>query len=211
MKLSDRKSLISHQTWAILDPKESGETTGKSVIDQAKCMDKGKAFLEVFPGTKGHNLEGKISQPEFFQHCLEGAVAIPNDDYFVEHFEQLFSKVREHGETKIRRDRVMHAIKLIRQRLITLANDKQEEYVLRNMFRTFDLDKSGYLTLNELAGLMAKLGVEYEQDLLVAVMRELDTNKTGVIEFEEFYQLPIIHPDQRGSPPAGVLGGWGGR
>uniref|UniRef100_A0A7S3MZI8 EF-hand domain-containing protein n=1 Tax=Strombidium inclinatum TaxID=197538 RepID=A0A7S3MZI8_9SPIT len=193
-RLSERKSSICHQAWSILDPKDSGFTTGKAVIDQAKCMDKGKAFLELFSETKGEKMDGKISQAEFFNQCLEISVVIPNDEYFVQHFEQLFSKVCELGETKIRKDRVMHTVMLIRQRLITLSNDKQEEYVLRNMFRTFDLDQSGSLTLNELAGLMAKLGVEYEHDLLLAVMRELDTNKSGVIEFEEFCQFLIINP-----------------
>jgi len=88
----------------------------------------------------------------------------------------------------------MHVIKLMRHRLTTVSNDRQEEYVLRNIFRTFDVDKSGALTINEMAGLLAKLGVAVSDKELVALMREMDTNKSGVIEFEEFCQFMILDP-----------------
>lgn len=121
-------------------------------------------------------------------------MSIPNDEYYVQFMEKQWTKVKEHGETKINKTQVMHLIKHMRQRLLTLSNDKQEEYVLRNMFRTFDLDQSGAITLNELAGMLAKLNVEYDSDILLAVMRELDTNKSGTIEFEEFCQFLLVDP-----------------
>lgn len=85
-------------------------------------------------------------------------------------------------------------IKLMRHRLTTVSNNGQEEYVLRNTFRTFDLDKSGAVTINEMAGLLAKLGVAVSDKELVALMREMDTNKSGVIEFEEFLQFMVLDP-----------------
>ena len=88
----------------------------------------------------------------------------------------------------------MHIIKLMRHRLTTVANNGQEEYVLRDIFRTFDLDKSGYLTLNEMAGLLAKLGVAVNEKELLALMREMDSNNSGVIEFEEFCQFMVLDP-----------------
>ena len=88
----------------------------------------------------------------------------------------------------------MHIIKLMRHRLTTVANNGQEEYVLRDIFRTFDLDKSGCLTLNEMAGLLAKLGVAVNEKELLALMREMDSNNSGVIEFEEFCQFMVLDP-----------------
>ena len=55
----------------------------------------------------------------------------------------------------------------MRQRLITKANAHQEEYKLRDMFRTFDKDKSGSLSINELAGLLSELGVAVNDNELV--------------------------------------------
>jgi Ca2+-binding EF-hand superfamily protein len=66
--------------------------------------------------------------------------------------------------------------------------------VLRDIFRTFDLDKSGALTINEMAGLLAKLGVAATDKELIALMREMDSNKSGVIEFEEFCQFMVVDP-----------------
>jgi Ca2+-binding EF-hand superfamily protein len=66
--------------------------------------------------------------------------------------------------------------------------------VLRNIFRTFDLDKSGALTINEMAGLLSKLSVSVTEKELLAVMREMDSNKSGVIEFEEFCQFMVLDP-----------------
>ena len=48
---------------------------------------------------------------------------------------------------QINHQQFMHLIGLLRQRLITLANGSQEEYTLRNLFRKFDVDNSGALTL----------------------------------------------------------------
>jgi len=78
--------------------------------------------------------------------------------------------------------------------LTTISNSSQEEYVLRNIFRTYDLDKSGAITLNELAGMMAKLGVDVKENELLAVMRELDSNKSGSLEFEEFCTFMLVDP-----------------
>lgn len=65
---------------------------------------------------------------------------------------------------------------------------------MRDIFRTFDTDKSGCLSINEMAGLLAKLGVACSDKELVALMREMDTNKSGVIEFEEFCQFMVLDP-----------------
>ena len=62
------------------------------------------------------------------------------------------------------------------------------------MFRTFDKDKSGSLSINEVAGLFSQLGVTIKENELVAVMKCLDNNGSGVIEFEEFYNFLVVDP-----------------
>ena len=121
-------------------------------------------------------------------------MTIPNDEYFAKAIESTFKSVQEAGDASIKMNNVMQVIKLMRQRLLTVSNNSQEEYVLRNIFRTFDTDKSGYITLNELAGMLAHLQVYVEDNCLQAVMRELDANKSGTIEFEEFCEFMIINP-----------------
>ena len=66
--------------------------------------------------------------------------------------------------------------------------------MLRNIFRTYDLDNSGAISINELAGLLAYLKVEYEARELKAIMDEIDKNNSGYLEFEEFSQFLLYNP-----------------
>ena len=70
--------------------------------------------------------------------------------------------------------------------MISLSNLNQEEYFLRNIFRKFDVNDNGMLTIEELAGLVSVLGIKINDVDLIAIMRELDCNKKGYLEFEDF-------------------------
>ena len=181
-KMSKRKTDMVEKAWSILDREGKGELTGEQIL-AAKKEDS-----ECFRGM------AKVTVDDFLQHYREVAMQIPNDDYFVQKIESTWKDVVEDIHAPVKRDKVMHIIKLMRHRLTTLANNSQEEYVLREIFRTFDLDKSGYLTLNEMAGLLAKLGVAVNEKELLALMREMDSNNSGVIEFEEFCQFMVLDP-----------------
>ena len=67
------------------------------------------------------------------------ATSNPVDEYFVKLVESVWG-VQESIDGAVQRDRVMHVIKLMRHRLTTISNNNQEEYVLRDIFRTYDVD-----------------------------------------------------------------------
>ncbi len=50
------------------------------------------------------------------------------------------------------------------------------------------------MTIDELAGLESALGIHIKDADLVAIMRELDTNKRGFLEFEDFSHFLLIDP-----------------
>ena len=83
---------------------------------------------------------------------------------------------------------------MVRQRLLTITNKSYEEYTLRGIFKQFDLNNSGTLTLDELAAMLAKLGISVDRKYIIAMLKKLDTNGTGVVEFEEFANLLINDP-----------------
>jgi len=66
--------------------------------------------------------------------------------------------------------------------------------VLREVYRNFDLDGNGVLTVSELAAMLAKLQISVERKYLNALLRKFDRNGNGVIEFEEFCQFLIKDP-----------------
>ena len=188
-----RKVEIVEVAWSVLDPLNSGFCTGKQMLECLANQEE-KSILDKFAGTAGGNQEGKVTKDEFRNYYIEVSTAIPSDDYFVKKLESTWRGVKEVGEVKVDKKLIMTKIAHMRQRLLTLSKGKQEEYILRDIFRSYDVDNSGALSLIELAGLMSKLGVDFTQTQLYAVMRELDVNNSGVIEFEEFCQFLLYNP-----------------
>ncbi|KAL4334449.1 hypothetical protein GQ457_07G011840 [Hibiscus cannabinus] len=62
------------------------------------------------------------------------------------------------------------------------------EQQLRQLFKMFDRDGNGYITAEELAHSMAKLGHVLTAEELTGMIKEADTDGDGMISFEEFSQ-----------------------
>ena len=88
----------------------------------------------------------------------------------------------------------MRLVGLLRQRLITVSNGKQENTKLEQIFRRFDVDQSQDFSIVELAGLCAFVGVTVNDAELQALMNELDTNQSGSIDFDEFRAFMLSDP-----------------
>ena len=50
------------------------------------------------------------------------------------------------------------------------------------------------MTMDEIAAMLASLGISVERRYLTAILNHLDTNKSGGIEFEEFKVFIIYDP-----------------
>lgn len=83
---------------------------------------------------------------------------------------------------------------MMRQRLMVISNSSQDEFVLRKIFKDFDTNNSGSITMDELAAMLSKLGISVERKYISAIIKALDTNKTGMLEFEEFAAFLIYDP-----------------
>ena len=190
-KLSHRQAAVISRVWSKITGTES--TTGAKFVASFASEELGKSLLDNFPGTS-NGKDGLITWADFDSYYRQVAALIPEDNYFEEFIGGQFGE--NHAETtdKITKSHVMHLIALMRQRLLTLAGHSQEEFALRGMFREFDLNNNGAMSIDELGGLTSKLGVSCTEDELVAMFRELDMNGNGMIEFEEFQSLMISDP-----------------
>lgn len=192
--LSARKQKLVDKVWAQLDAEGAGKCKGSDLVACLRDPDGMKEYvLNLFAQTKGGELSGNVSKDEFYEHCKEVSTQCPDDTSYVAKVESVWA-VTEDEDAPLDNIRVMHLLGLMRQRLITKANSQQEEYKLRDMFRRFDKDSSGYLSINEFAGLLAELGVAVKDKELVAMMKALDTSKNGVLEFEEFQNFVVVDP-----------------
>ncbi|CAF0731506.1 unnamed protein product [Adineta steineri] len=67
-------------------------------------------------------------------------------------------------------------------------HERDQEAELRDAFRLFDRDNSGYITINELKQVMLNMGEKLNQEELEDMMREADVNRDGKLDYQEFVQ-----------------------
>jgi len=193
------------KAFSILDKDNSGKITVSDIVKiydvtQNKDFQEGKKsreevlqdFLNNFDGAKGNN-DGVVTEQEFIDYYTDLAMSCPSEEYFVRMMEQTWG-VGEDEESPAYRDKVKHLIQMMRHRLLDISNSSQEEYMLRKIFKDFDTNQSGTLTVDELAAMCAKLGISVERKYLMALLKALDTNKSGMLEFEEFANFLINDP-----------------
>jgi Ca2+-binding EF-hand superfamily protein len=102
--------------------------------------------------------------------------------------------ISEDEQSGVFEDEVRRVIGLIRQRLLTISGESTEEFTLRKLFKDFDTNDSGSITLDELAAMIAKLEISVERKYINGIMKKFDTNNTSMIEFEEFTSVLINDP-----------------
>ena len=65
---------------------------------------------------------------------------------------------------------------------------------MKTIFEEFDVNGNGIITVDELAAMVAKLGISFERRYLQALLRKIDTNNSGAVDFNEFRDLIIVNP-----------------
>jgi hypothetical protein len=64
--------------------------------------------------------------------------------------------------------------------------DDLEFKALKRRFDSYDADLSGTLEASELANLLAKMGQEYSDDEVALILKQIDQDSSGTVEFVEF-------------------------
>ena len=203
--LTERKKKMVDKAFKALDKDGSGVINVKDIInvyDVTKDKDfiAGKKsreqilgdFLNSFDGLKGNN-DGIISYQEWVDYYTDLAMSTPSDEYFVQMMESVWC-TSEDEENAIFQDKVKALVQMMRQRLLVISNSSQEEFVLRKIFKDFDTNSSGTITVDELGAMLAKLQISVERKYISAMIKVLDKNNSGMLEFEEFANFLLYDP-----------------
>ena len=134
-----------------------------------------------------------ISKAEFIDYYTDISMSIESNAYFIAMIESCWGICADSSADKTK-DTVRQLTAIIRQKLISYSNKQSDEYVLRTMFKEFDTNKSGTLTVDELGGMLVKLQISCERRYLHELLAQFDRNKNGVIEFDEFVNYIINNP-----------------
>lgn len=120
-------------------------------------------------------------------------MSVPSELYFVRMMEQVWG-ISEDEDGVAYKQQIAEFVKQIRLRILTMSSDCLEEFVLRKIFSQFDTNKSGTITVDELAAMIAGLKLSCERKYLNGIFRVIDTNNSGGIEFEEFLNYIVNDP-----------------
>lgn len=160
-----------------------GKKTKEEVIEE---------FLDSFDGAKGNN-DGVISKQEWDDYYTDLSMSTPSDEYFVQMMESVWG-ISEDEDSDVNKDYVRELVKLIREKLLSKSNQSTDEYVLRQIFNYFDTNESGTITIDELAVMVSKLQISVDRRYLNGLMKRIDADNNGCIEFNEFLNFIIMDP-----------------
>jgi Ca2+-binding EF-hand superfamily protein len=203
--MTKRRINIVNRAFGLLDKDGSGHITVEDVkhlydpsqhkgfIDGKKTKEEViEEFLDSFDGARGNN-DGVITKKEWDDYYTDLSMSLPTDDYFVAMMESVWG-ITEDEDSEANQDYVRELVSLIRQRLLSMSNESSDEYVLRKVFNYFDANESGNITIDELAAMVAKLKISVERKYLNGIMKRIDSDNNGSIEFNEFLNFVIMDP-----------------
>jgi Ca2+-binding EF-hand superfamily protein len=204
-ELTERRKGMVDRAFALMDKDGSGQITvddvkhlydpsqHKDFIEGTKTKEEViEEFLDSFDGAKGNN-DGVITKQEWDDYYTDLSMSTPSDEYFVQMMESVWG-IAEDETSEANVEYVSELVKLIRQRLLTMSNQSSDEYILRKIFNYFDVNESGNITIDELAAMMAKLQLSVDRKYLNGIMKRLDADNNGAIEFNEFLNFIIMDP-----------------
>ncbi|KAL3362898.1 hypothetical protein AABB24_012274, partial [Solanum stoloniferum] len=70
-----------------------------------------------------------------------------------------------------------------------LVEKKSSKVELRGIFATFDKNNDGYITKQELKQSLKNIGIFMEDGDILEMVEKVDSNKDGLIDIDEFYEL----------------------
>lgn len=82
----------------------------------------------------------------------------------------------------------------MRFKLIQMTGGTHEEYILKQLFSEFDTNKNGVLGEDELYTMLVKLEIPTEKRLVQPLLKKLDKNNSGVVEYDEFKNFLFFDP-----------------
>jgi calcium-dependent protein kinase len=124
------------------------------------------------------NSDGKISKEELIENYCQSL----DKDEAVRRAEYILSQVDVNGNGEIDYTEFLSAC-------MNFKNYLSKETLYR-AFQMFDVDRSGFITVEELKMVLGD-GNSFSEDVWKALLKQVDTNGDGVIEFNEFLELMI--------------------
>ena len=134
-----------------------------------------------------------ITCQQFMDFYADVSMAVFDDGQFITLVSDSW-KIQEATHLKVTQKDLEQLINAFRHSLLkSSSKNHQEEFVLRELFRSFERQNNGLLTLDILKSMLQKVDITVADEFLVAWLEKADLagNANGVVEFEEFVSFMI--------------------
>ena len=202
-ELSERRARMVEKAFCMLDKNNSGTITIEDIIGiydvsmNPEFIEGRKTkeqilstFLNEFDGARGNN-DGIVTRAEFFDYYTDLSMSTPSDEYFVRMMESTW-QMPEDDNTDAVRQTVQLLLREVRDRAFQLA--RNDPALLKKVFSDFDLNGSGFLTIDEMTNMIAKLKISVERKFVYPFFKIIDADNSGGIEYKEFEHYIVNNP-----------------
>ena len=122
-------------------------------------------------------------------------MAVFDDEQFIKLVSDSW-KIQEAAHLKVTQKDLEHLVAAFRHSLLKLSTKgHHEEFVLRELFRGFDRDNNGLLSVEVLKAMLEKIDITTSDEYLEALLKQVEINSApdcaGKVEFEEFVHFVI--------------------
>jgi Ca2+-binding EF-hand superfamily protein len=195
--LPERRQHMVDKAFRLMDKDGSGELTTDDLVGIFNCKKHPKVlegsmseedaltdFLKSFEGST--KKDGIITKDEWVEYYTQLSASIPSDDYFVVMMESVWMVNEKAGspETMAKVERWVGELKAkISQKGKATETDAEK---LRKLFKYFDTDETGTVTIDEFSAAMGRLGISLERRDTRAFFNVYDKDLSGFLSYEEF-------------------------
>lgn len=164
------------------------------VYDPSKCNDvvfgkisKERAKRELIESFNRDQM-GMVSQGAFEEvmSCISNST--PDDETFIQLLEGCW-KVRETKEVNVDPADLKRTAQELRSSLLGMTKGCQDEKLNRRVFKEFDRNSSGLLTIDELESMLSRFQIQAKAACVRESFRLIDRNRNGYIEYDEFVRF----------------------
>jgi Ca2+-binding EF-hand superfamily protein len=198
--LTERRENMVKRAFALMDRDGSGKVEAADIyqlydvsqhrefIEGTKTKDEILAdFLNSFDGVKG-NSDGVVSWEEWEEYYTDLSVSVPSDDYFVQMMESVWNIAEDEDDSSYKA-KIDQYTDYVYSQLQNLTGGSKDQNFIRKIFDDFDLNQNEIITIDEFANMVAKLEISVERKYLRGIFRNIDLDKSGAVEFGEFYDF----------------------
>ena len=102
--------------------------------------------------------------------------------------------LHEEEKERITAEEINFIVKTIREKLIQKTNGAHDEMILSKLFKIFDVNKNGLLTVDKLYAMLLQMEIPVHKKYLVRIIKKFDTSGNNSIEFGQFLNHVLYNP-----------------